>query len=212
MKRYFVIYKILPYDVVSKRGYAYAWTPSKSVLKAFIQQRDATKYRVCEIDTDDPPDEFIDGNLNEDNKIIFIKLRSARDLSEYTLFMTTREIQEASSKIEQLFVDECALSKLTSDGEKLFQLVNTVANLDDQYLDALDMIGYKPAEVMYLYDSADDSPQDDYNVFDYISYVDEMCSDRYYRSPRTISYRNMNHHKQAVHTLESFIKVIKDDF
>lgn len=198
-------------DGTDERAIFYGWTHSKVVLKAFFKQRDKEKYRVIKMYDEDIAEKFSEDNTDDENKIDFIKLKSASSGDEIYFFMTHRELLDAEIMIQRYFSDLCSLSELP-DGN----YINMFINLNDYYKDALYYIGYRPQEIDVLFPSADD--MDNYNN---IEYVEEQISDAYTQFYAFDARPDVHapfggsvfddDFRKVLYSLENFVRVLKND-
>lgn len=194
----------------------YGWSLNKSVVKAFLSQRTEGKYYVEKMKGN--VDELIDGYYNDldtNNMINFVKLKSVEDKDEYVyLFMTANEMQEAEKRIQRHFRDLCSISDIKGDGDYLEMFMN----LEDYFADALDFIGYRPPEISIMCPAADyrDDPGE-------IMGIDELIEQAYdgaAMSPHEV-YENKadlpglstltDVASKILYSVESFIKVLRED-
>jgi len=199
------------YDVKAR---FYGWSLNKNVIKAFTSQRSKSKYKVIKTYIEFDNMQFDGIDLDSDNMIDFIKLRSAKTHEEFHLFMTANEMKEAEIRIQVYFRDLCYISDINGkcDYVKMF------LSLKDHYRDALDYIGYRPPELSAMFDSADyrDDPGD-------IMGITELIEEAYSGSsisPSESYDRNNNPPGLSVlsdiairilYSVESFVKVLRDD-
>lgn len=200
----------------SERYCYYGWSKSKSVVKAFIEQRSSKKYQIIKVDTDDLP-RNISEDIDDDRYMIdFVKLRSAKTDEETLLFITQNELKECEMKIQLRFTDQASLSNIDGNGNYLDMFLA----IDDYYADALYFIGYRPKEVDILFSSAD--TYDDYSLSDALEELIEEA----YDNPPLFPEENIKHDPMPIaglnspaidvshklyYSLESFIKVLIDD-
>jgi hypothetical protein len=179
----------------------YGWTHNKSILKAFLRQRDQNKYSTEKHSEDEISEMFSENRLFSENMIDYINVRSAASGEEFMLFTTLQELNECEHRIRRYFEDLSSFTYLKTKGEKIPYYVNMVLSLREDYLDALSAIGYNPKEINILYDDAES--EYDYrmdNAFD-------MDSGHIVWNPLD----DIKHSTRFIYSLESFIKVLKDD-
>ncbi len=215
-KKYYLVYRIYNDNPRSLENAAfYGWTDSKAVLKAFMHQRDKRKYSYDVIDDEELMEIFSYRDLIDDNRIQFIKLTSNKTGELFTLFMTRGELRESEIKIQKLFKERCSISIINTDSEKLYQLTLAIVNLKDKYAEALDMIGYQPYEVEGLFDGVRESMSEDPSIEEYLDDVykwQDDFSDIRKNPNRPLGMSAfLDTCKKILYSLESFIKVMKND-
>ena len=197
-----------------KKSRFYGWTKDKNILKAFISQRTKNKYysEKTYLDIDEVQIDSYDLDIN--NQIDFIKLKSVSNNDDFYLFMTLDEAQEAEKKIQRYFRELCYLSNIPGKGDYLGMFIH----LEDYYADALDFIGYRPPEISAMFQSADirDDPGDIEGVEELI---DEAYSGNYESPQETFSKKSSlpglfvlpDIASKIIYSVESFIKVLCED-
>lgn len=212
----FVVYRVFSKkERPEKNRYVYyGWSSSKSVIKAFLKQRNPKKYDILKIDTDEVGS--ITEDIDDDGCMIdYIKIRSAKTDEEICLFLTRNELKECEIFIQQMFIDQASLSNIDGDGN----YVNMFLALDKYYADALFLIGYKPKEVDILFPSAD--YHDDYSSYLTMEEILDEAYDSLYDNP----YEEVKHvpmnipglgasldiSNKLYYSFESFIKALKDN-
>lgn len=210
MKKYYLVYRVYsekerPNIPDKERIVFYGWSTDKVVIKAFLKQRNPKKYQVQKVHEEDV-------NLHElDQELIidFVTLKSVNG-EEYELFMTQRQLRESEKAIHHYFYD---LARLVERDNGNTTLLEMYMNLSQYYLDALTCIGFNPPELESLFPSNDD----------YGMGVDDLIDSAYesqYSSPQE-TYKHDNNipgmsmleedSAKIIYSLESFIKVLKDD-
>lgn len=214
--------KYLVYRVYSKkerpdmidRSRFYGWTNSKNTLKAFIMQRNKKKYKVVKLDDDEIAETFSEEIDDVDAMIDFIKLRSAKTHEEVPLFMTLNEMRETEKKIQRMFLDKASFENINGNGNYL----ELFMNLDPYYADALYFIGFRPREVDIMFPSAD--YHDDYSSIESIEEKIDNAYDSLYGFPEESLKKQTSIVGLSViediankiyYSIESFVKVLKDD-
>ncbi len=193
------------------RAVFYGWSYDKAVVKAFFVQRNKAKYKVVKMNEKDIADNFHEDVVDGSTQIDYIKLRSAKTDEEYIIFLTSNELVEREIEIQRLFSDLSSLEDKT--------LLNMFLNLKPQYLEALYYIGYRPPEIDVLFPSDDE--KDDWCNENHAEYqIIETAEDSY--SSNENGYRIINHKpygaialedafRKVIYSVESFIKVLKND-
>lgn len=218
-EKIYVIHRIYNKDEIrynnSSKSRIYGWSNNKNIIKAFISQRNKNKYYVEKMYGSS--EEILDGyynDLDNENMINYIKLKSVNSDQEFYLFMTAVEMQEAEINIQKYFRDLCCISDIEGRGNYLEMFMN----IDRYYSDALDFIGYRPPEISAMYQSMDptDDPGD-------IIGITELIENAY--SGSCISpYEDMRNSckplgllmftdvaSKILYSIESFIKVLRDE-
>ena len=153
-KKIYIVYRIYSKAEKQEHGMSsiiYGWSLSKSIIKAFLSQRDDKKYKVIKIYGDLDEIQIDDCYLDNSNMIDFIKLKSSKSGEEVYLFMTANEMQEAEIKIQRYFRDLCTVSDIRGKAD----YVQMFMAIDNYYASALDFIGYRPPEISAMFPSAD---------------------------------------------------------
>lgn len=188
----------------------YGWSQSKNVILAFLEQRNSKKYYVQKM-SEDAVSKLFGEELEDGTMINFVELRSAKSLEMVKLFITPFELKESEKRIQKMFRDASTLSP--SAGEDIMSVIELFMNLDDYYGQALFFLGFRPSEIDDLFPSAD--PSDDWsNTLP----IEDQIDDSYYNSDCDIPgmvpvtpFILENVSKQIIYSLESFIKVLRDD-
>lgn len=162
MKKLYVVTRVYSDDdrAPDERYSFYGWTFSKTILKAFLKQRDPKKYVYKEFHKDDEvllkafPE--IDDGPRSEKMIDYVKLQMASTKEEMYLFITLSELKEAELRIQKRFHDMASIDDM--------DILNLFMHLDKYYLDALEFLGFRPKEVDYIYDTSDS--RDNYNTYD----------------------------------------------
>lgn len=193
-------------DMSFKDSVLIGWTKHKNVIKSFMAQRDKKKYNIYKVDKSD-----IKGKLEKDNRIDALKIQSAKDGKEYLLFITPEELQEAENNIQYMIKQCMEFSRITNDND-IETYVDMYCNLLDEYLDALELIGYVPVEVesigcdaYYEDDGSLESTLDQINI----AYTKDNKSKVFNRPPGMNTIKAVS--KLIIYSLESFIMALKDD-
>lgn len=196
----------------------YGWTNHKSVVKAFFQQRSPKKYKAVKL-LNDEVKKYInnadDIELDEREYMIdFIKLKSVNTGEECLLFITLKELREIEIDIQGLFHDLSSVSTIDGDSKYL----DMVYNLREEYFDALFFIGYRPPEINALFSDDMESLYTDPEVEEQIN---NAYDDAAMLTPKDYSLRSRNIlpgqyfmndvSNKILYSLESFMKVMKDD-
>lgn len=194
-----------------KTNHIYGWTYSKNMVKAFLQQRDSKKYFVEKAEKD-----MIAKRLNlyhdemEGYMLNYVKLKSVKNDEEVKFFITANEMEECEKKIQKLFGDACSLDSINS-GEDILRYVLLVLNLDKNYYETLYYLGYRPKEIDQLFDSYYGD-----GVYERSEYSYEgMSCEEFYCNHSIESMSSIQNTediaKKIIYSLESFIKVLKED-
>jgi hypothetical protein len=230
---YYIIYRVISrseardhywYDmnVNDERKYFYGWTLNKNVVKAFIKQRDRKKYHVEVISKDDiESEEYVNLSiqLDRNNMINYICLKSSKDNEEYKLFITHEEMFECEKRILRIFRELSSLSKMLpkeedNNQDKLNYFIKIFTSLKDKYIDALHILGFRPFEIDARYDNINGEA----NIYDlvdpmYDDYYDYNEFDFMITKPDELPEVTLTGDYWATmfYSLESFIKVLKDN-
>lgn len=177
---------------LSERMIFYGWTNSKSIIKAFLKQRDERKYKVIKM-----TDEEIIRQINYSDEIItpytfidFIKLKSVNNDNEITLFTTLSEKNEVEKRIQKMFNELSSIKSIHGRGN----YVDMILNLDEYYLMPLLILGYRQEEI-YLFE--DDSEERSKSI------------ERYRKNLEIIEIDDT--FAKIIYSIESFIKILKND-
>lgn len=190
------------------RSVFYGWSASKEMVKAFLEQRNPKKYKVRKFYKDEIT-KFFHEDLTQDTMLNFASLKSARDNKNYILVMTQNELQNAEKKVVRFFAKICDMEDA---GEDLLDVLRLFVNLIPEYAKALDFIGFRPSALDDLFPSAD--PRDDPSSTQYL----EEGIDEEYQYPADFAgiqpvspWITGDVSKQIIYSLESFVKVLRED-
>jgi hypothetical protein len=211
---FYLVYRVYKYDDYHDGPVLYGWTNSKSVLKAFIKQRDQKKYQVYKRTEDELISEFSESMPADEIKIDYVKLQSVKTGDSILFFTTLNELQEAEKKIQRIFKDLSSLDRLTEnkDSKGIMFYFTMFMNIKEEYADALYDIGYRPKEVDAMFDNINDDDEID-NTIEYAysegRYLTEWDStDRTYLPGQMLMEDFPN---QVIYSLESIIRVLQED-
>lgn len=194
-----------------QRVILFGWSKNKNVIKAFLQQRDGKKYTYKKFYEDEIIERFSEDVTDSENMIDYIKLKSANSGEEILFFSTMKEMKEAESKIQTMFIEA---SKLDIDGSGNY--LDMFCNLRDYYADALYYIGLRPPDLDILFPSSDEyTPEITIDNMVESAYEEEFFHPqeeiKHNRSILPgVSYMN-NAYQKVIYSIESFIKVLRDD-
>lgn len=214
---YYLVYRVYsqkerPKHLRRDRQLFYGWTQSKHVIKALFSQRDKSKYQVFKVDDEQIAEEYSDNNLETDTMIDMIKLKSSLTKDEITFITTLNELREAETDIQRHFRELCELTPHANDS---LVLMNLFVNLKSYYGDALDFIGFIPPEIDQMFVPVENTYDD--------SDVEDMVNDAYtsyYGYPYETLERSgtipglsifPEVYMKIIYSIESFIKVLKED-
>lgn len=189
----------------------YGWNDNKSVIKAFLKQRSKNKYFMIKVDKDDveyeAPTEH--GELQPEYMIDFIKLKSVKSNETFYIFTTKNELKEYEINTHNMFREIMSLEKI--DNNRISDYVILLLNLREEYTNVLHYLGYRPPELDSLFESAIGEDI----MYDTISYAyEQMPCEEYYlhrSTPPGLSVLEDVSDK-ILYSVESFIKVMKEDF
>lgn len=194
----------------NERNVYYGWSHAKSVVLAFLKQRSKKKYQVQKMNRG-TIERIYGEEPDDDTAINFVPVKSATTGETVNLFMTKVELLEAEKKIQRLFAQATSLD---SAGEDIMEVLELFVNLDPYYGAALYYLGFRPRELDDLFPSAD--YHDDYGG----SLGIEETIESVYQSPGELcpgitpagqSSVVDDISKKIIYSLESFVKVLRDD-
>lgn len=214
----YLVYRIYSQEErpdISDRSIFYGWSKDKSMIKVFVEQRSKKKYKVCKIDDNDIskiyPNE-ITCPIDDEHMIDFIILQSSSTGDEYHFFTTAYELCNTEKLIQRMVREHISLG----DNQYSFKLVNLFYNLDEYYLKALLYIGFKPEDLDILFPSADyhddiNNIQTTYDEIDdaYNTNSKNIIESLKRRPGGLMNFEDVSN--KIVYSLESFIKVLKND-
>lgn len=154
-------------------------------------------------------------DLDPDNMINYIKLKSVENPREYVyLFMTANEMLEAEKHIQRYFRDLCSISNISPDGDYMQMFLH----IEDYYAEALDFIGYRPPEISAMFPSADyrDDPGEIIGITELIEQAysgGSICPSESFGNisePAGLSMLT-DVATKILYSIESFIKVLRED-
>ena len=195
-----------------ERAVFFGWSRSKSVIKAFKEQRDKRKYVVHKMTDDDIIRAFSE-DITDDvcTMIDYIKLTSVQTQEEVIFFSTANELRSAEIEIQNMMKELCSISDIPGNGNYLWM----VLALDDYYGDALHYLGYRPPEIDIMFpsmsnysqfESAEEEIDDAYDGI--LTCPEEMVTKTY----QPIGLSNLSDvATKILYSLESFVKVLKDE-
>lgn len=204
-----------PQTDAKDRSIFYGWTNSKKVIKAFLSQRDPKKYRVVKMDKEEINDYFSEDRCDYENMIDTLVLHSASDNERVILFTTKNECQQAEYAIQRMFYE--ASSIISHNDNRLIELY---LNLKDNYRESLEIIGFYPPEVEAMF-----SPEEYFRSGTGLDEIETEIDDAYSgvlefpreedvgrtpQGPLGLSTLVKTYSK-LLYSLESFIKVLKED-
>ena len=220
--KYYLVYRVFsdeerPCNFDSEKFMLYGWTGSKKILKGFLSQRDKKKYKYKKIYDEDAYMIMMGHEPDKEHMIDFVEIESATDGQKYVLFMTEKELKNTKALIRRYFID---LARLVDRDNGKMNLLIMYWNLEDKYLDPLKFIGFNPPELDVLFDDVEEEYReveiDDDSLID----IDGgYCND----FPHEVyEHQNMIHENfeplgyddispKVIYSLESFIKILKDD-
>ena len=215
--RLFLVYRVYsakerPDTSRDARMVFYGWTYNKNVIKALFTQRDKSKYYVVKTDKEEIGDNYAENMLEYDSMIDYIPLKFASTKEEIKFFTTKEEMQQAEIRIQRMFREMCNL--VDRDKGNII-LLTLFMNLKDYYAFPLEYIGFQPPEINDLFQSMDaESSLED---------IEDLITDGYssaLQSPyEEIVHSNKipgltflgNTYLKILYSVESFIKVLKED-
>ena len=202
----------MKYYLVYKKLAPYGWSFDLNIIKAFLNQR-VESYNWIKSSKDEIEKVFnCNSNLNE-RMINVLKLKSTTYNKNYLLFMTLDELHNCEKLIQRLFVNGCSLNQHGNiHPDNLIKYVIMITNLKDEYYRALYNIGYRPTEVLAIYNQNYDELDDIYDQIDCSYNECSWLSCKEYNSILQYgipSIHNLNDlYSKVIYSLESFVKVL----
>ena len=203
MSRY-LVYRIHRNPTEEDINPLYGWSDSKDIIKAFMSQRDNKKYVVKKVREDDIGEAFSEVAWDDTNKINYLPLQSVTTGETVCLFMTLQEMQETEKHVQRYFRELANIIELSN-----FKVFDLYINLKSRYIEALGLVGFDP------------NIGDDFNGFFggfcteewpqewEISQAYQMKVDPRNRPPGLETLTTVA--SKIIYSLESFIKVMRDD-
>lgn len=215
-KRYLIyrVYTRKERENPAERMILYGWTSNKSVLKAFLAQRNEKKYTFIRVEEDEIGN-FYDENVDDtDIQIDFIKLKCAATKEEFTFLTTMNEMATAEKAIQKYFRELASFGNIRGDGE----YVQMVIHLDEYFSSALFYLGYRPQDIDYMCDSC--SEEDNFSGLESAEHDIDLayegltqCPQEYYRPmEKPLGLNTLSDvSSKILYSLENVIKVLKDE-
>ena len=189
----------------------HSWTSNKFIAKAFLTQRNPKKFRLIKV------------RRNEFNKlsnqisdieirmIDYLKIASSKTGEFITLFISKEDLRETEIKIQRLFSSKCNF-KLNFHKEEITYMANLYLNLKKEYIEALDIIGYHPEEISELFPNCNDweeiAVDQIENIYSFLFNGTNYEHTDYI--PGILGLSTVA--SKIIYSLESIVKVMKDDF
>lgn len=194
----------------------YGWTFSKNMLKGFLKQRNNKKYIVCKVNREEFQRNYEEFADSDRIMLNYVKLKSVKDQQEYCFFTTLDELEATEVEIQHYFSELSTID----DVEGIDRILIEIMNLKKYYLDALIYLGYRPSQIDQLFPSA--SEYDEFNgcskaesEIEYAYSGDFSFSPMEYGEAKIEKIPGLNTlesvHNKIIYSLESFIKILKDD-
>lgn len=187
----------------------YAWTKKKDMLKCFFQERSRKKYRVIKARYIELERKFSDNPTRIDMYTLdFMKFPSHKDGLIYYILTTLEELRQYEYQCQDIFKYFSSIEKI--DQNRIEYFLNLVGNIEKEYLDALNAIGYNPQEFEALFPGGEDSMEWINHGID-ASYEDLDIEE--FRKERVLPGKNVSSDipKKLIYSIESFIKIMKDE-
>lgn len=166
------------------------WTDDKSMVKAFLEQRNPDKYMVEEWLTDE--DDARSAEFHNEWELDIVMLNSNHNKKKKIPLITTSvELHRSIKSIYEMFHEQ---SMVCDVDDKVLIAWSIFVQLKEEYKEALHFIGYQQEEEEILYDRVEDP----YNPE---SFEGAYTGDKSRSSP----------FEMCVSTLESLIKVMEFD-
>lgn len=202
--KYYLVYKDLT---------PYGWSFDLNIVKAFLEQRNDS-YKWIKSNKNEIEIIFNANHTINERMINCIKLKSTTYKKNFLLFITIDELRTCEKMIQQLMIDQCRLNKGDISYERLTECISIIGDLKDPYYNALYFIGYRPPEILSLYNQN----YSYYDINDLIDIAYDECgwlSCPLYNSITkhgVPSIYNLDElYEKVIYSLESFIKVLKDE-
>lgn len=206
----------------------YGWSKHKAVVKAFIAQRNAKKYRIIKLTAEELEEKndvivsIVDGfdTFDPNYKLDYCKLKSAADENvEISFFSTPDEMHNAEILIQRKMNKLGSLESINVPIGREKEMLEMIMNLDDYYGSALFFIGFRPIEMDILFDSVDgrDSytrlADIEWQIHDaYDGYNEFPCDDPGPQLNGPPGINNLDDvSTKIIYSIESFISVLKED-
>lgn len=194
----------------------FGWSKSKDVVMAFLSQRDPKKYKIIKMSDEEIAEYFSEDNMvYNETKLDILVLRSASTNEKVLLITTINETMQAEKDIQRMFYSACKIVDYSVNAVELFM------NLQEKYSEALEIIGFMPPEVEAML-----NPVDYESSGSRIDFIEEEIDDAYsgaldypreedtvqrLEKPLGLMMFNNNTYQKMLYSLESFIKVLKED-
>ena len=217
-KKYYLVYRVFSEEERPcayhdyERFMLYGWTSSKKILKAFLNQRSKKKYKWRRIDDDEEYMIMLGHEPDKEHMIDFVELTSAADGNKYKLFMTEKDLINTKALVRRYFID---LARLIERDNGKMNLLHMYVNLEDKWLDPLKFIGFNPPELDVLFDDVEYREINDDDLINMNGYGDDFPHEIYehqtsiHENFDPLGYEDIS--PKIVFSLESFIKILKDD-
>ena len=191
----------------------WGWSRSKAVIKVFRHQRDQKKYKIMIMDEEDIA-KHLSENLTDDSTMInWIELGNTETGEMIPFFTTKVEMETMEIKIQSMVSDACSLKDIPN----MTACIEAILNLRDEYAKVLELIGFQPKELSYIFDSVNE--RDDPYSIEGIS--DRICES--YEFHAAYPEDNEFKHKvigaqamtslarQIIYSIQSAVAVLRDD-
>ena len=116
---------------------------------------------------------------------------------------------EVEKRIQDIFKDISSLDRITDSSRDNLYYFNLFMNIKEYYTDALFNIGFRPKEIDALYETSSDDFSDEI-IENYRESLLDKWKLRKNKHLPIISYED-DYSNKIIYSLESFIKVLKDD-
>lgn len=184
----------------------YGWSCSKDVIRAFCAQRSPEKYLVVKVSEYQVGEVLSEVAWDDTNEIDYLKLQVAATGEEVKLFMTKCEMEECEIKIQRYFRD---LADIVA--KRGFRALDLYVNLRNKYIAPLRVIGFNPMESVDMDDTGMHRGfcTDEFAV-DWEIHQAYQSNDRFdNKIPGLQTMTNI--HSKVIYSVESFLKVMRDD-
>ena len=208
---YYLVYRTYSFEEMpnaseEERRPLYGWTCSKDVIKAFCTQRNPDKYLVRKVSEHEVGEMLSEVAWDDTNEIDFLILRVASTGEEVKLFMTKSEMEECEIRIQRYFRE---LADIVS--KQGYGVLDLYVNLRKKYLEPLYVIGFNPMESIDMDDTGmyRGLCTDEYMV-DWEIHQAYQSNDKFKNNILGLQSISSIHGK-VIYSLESFLKVMRED-
>lgn len=203
------------YYIVFNKNFPYGWTYDKNILKLFLKQRN-DNYKAVKSSKNEVEKIFNRYEDKDSTMIDMIILKSASTGTEVKLFTTLYELQNCEKLIQRMINNQSRLIRISDNYTDIEKYVKMILNLKDHFYDALYFIGYRPEEIVAVYNSVcelnevENIIDENYNELRILKKLSKEDSklggiDRNYLCSTNLL---PDTYMKIIYSLESFIKVL----